>query len=214
MALDRARSDSLVFHFMAKQRARAGERTKAGRPARKSGQSGRQRATDPGKLRVVREMLLGGVDQYEMIKTLADRWDVTERTIRYWRDGELQRMREEVEAAGFLDPAMEAQLAIERLEALRMRAIGAGDRLSERRAIELRLRIVGVLGPERHYHLHAGVPPSAPPGAPPTPALPPADEDPAAAIRRSLAARIAEGMRSRGEVIDMKPAPTPAGGNE
>ena len=185
-------------------RASKGERTKGGRRARKPGQTKRQRAIDPEKLRVVREMLVGNVDYYEIQFTLAERWDVSMRTIRQYRQRVIEMMREEIQADGFLDYDMETQLALQQIESLRLRAIAAKDLRAEANAIRLRAQIVGILGPDRHLHLHQ--PPAPPVGGqlPPGEAQP--ELDPLTAAKREMALRLAARMRS-GDIIDMKPAP-------
>jgi hypothetical protein len=141
-------------------RATEGERTKRGRPAKKHGQTERQRAIDPAKLKVVAEMMAGGVDYYEMQRMLADRWGLTMRTIRGYRARILADMRDELEEAGFMELGLEKVLGVRRLEEVYFLAMKDKDFRTAHAIIKTRMLVAGALGPQRHEHTFT-------PGGPP-----------------------------------------------
>lgn len=177
----------------AKPRASAGEPKKNGRPASKPGQTQRQRAIDPMRLRVVAEMMAGAIDYYDMQRTLSDRWAVSMRTIRSYRDRVLAEMHDELQDAGFLAPDLETVLGVRRLEEVYLAAMKERDYKAAAAIIKLRLMVVGVLGPQRHQHEHnfGGSPLVVAQAAPGSPA------EAVMAAKLELARRLAKTMGAR-----------------
>lgn len=167
----------------AKPRPSEGEPTKDGPPAGKPGQTARQRGVDIAKLKVVAELMAGGMDYYEMQVTLSQRWGVSMRTIRNWRDRVLRDMSEQLEDAGFMDPGLEKVLGVSRLDHIYLAAMAAKDLRTALGAVKTRMLVAGVLTPERQEHVIT-IQPTLPAQLQP-------DEDPNLAAKRVLAQRLA-----------------------
>lgn len=179
-----------------------GERTKRGRPARRSGRpSNRQRAIHPARLRRVADEMLAGKDYNVMQRELAIEWKVTTRTVRGYRARVLAEMREQLEEAGYLEPGLETILGVSRLEQLYAGALAAKDHRTALHVVRTRMLVAGVLGPTKHVHTFTG---TAPIQVSATIAPAPG---PVEAAKMELARKLAK------RVVHKEPATLPAKGN-
>lgn len=189
-------------------RPKDGESRRDGKPAGRSGRpSGRQRAVDPERLRIVAE-LMRRMDYVKLQKTLAEQWGVSERTIRTYRAMVLQMLRREASEAYF-DPEIERLLCIQQLEDLRHRAMAAKDLRTELHVIRTRALVAGVIVPQSYANVQQNNVIVA--GGPAAPAI----DDPMDAAKRALAQRLAASLVARAKasastVIDMPALPAAA----
>lgn len=178
--------------------AMEGELTVSGKKAKRSSTPKRSRHIPVDRLRVVADMMAGAMDYYAIQVTLSERWNVSMRTIRYYHQRVLTDMKEELEAAGYMDPGLEQVLGVRRLEEIYLQSMAAKDFRTAHQAVKTRMMVAGVLGPERILHQHQG--------AVSITATVQTASEAADAARKELARRLA-GILAKPGTVTVLPAP-------